>query len=104
MDRPQSLPNQHVDFITKCKLFHEDNSHIYVHANYWPNRPMAEQPTGSLLWEDLDPACQRHGLATPGGTFGDTGVGGGLGLPNLPPPPGPPQRTAHEIVKPQRIR
>src|SRR5438552_13160699 len=31
---------------------------------------------GGSLWEDLDPACLRQGLATPGGTFGETGVGG----------------------------
>lgn len=31
---------------------------------------------GGALWEDVDGATTPHGLATPGGTFGDTGVGG----------------------------
>lgn len=40
---------------------------------------------GGVLWEEFDPACLAHGLATTGGTFGDTGIagltlGGGLGF------------------------
>ncbi len=31
---------------------------------------------GGALWEDVDPPTQGVGLALPGGTFGDTGVGG----------------------------
>lgn len=31
---------------------------------------------GGSVWNDVDPATQAHGLAVPGGTFGDTGVGG----------------------------
>lgn len=31
---------------------------------------------GGALWEDVDRAAYAHGLAMPGGTFGDTGVGG----------------------------
>ena len=48
--------------------------------------PQARTATcgGGSLWEDLDTPAQRHGLATPGGTFGDTGIagltlGGGIG-------------------------
>src|SRR6185312_6419904 len=48
-----------------------------------PELPAATCGGGSL-WEDLDTPAQRHGLATPGGTFGDTGIagltlGGGIG-------------------------
>lgn len=40
--------------------------------------PAARRVTagGGCAWEDLDPVCVRHGLATTGGTFADTGVGG----------------------------
>lgn len=31
---------------------------------------------GGALWEDVDLATTAHGLATTGGTFGDTGIGG----------------------------
>ncbi|MEA2608673.1 MAG: hypothetical protein QOJ75_916, partial [Chloroflexota bacterium] len=31
---------------------------------------------GGALWEDVDRATTAQGLAVPGGTFGDTGVGG----------------------------
>jgi FAD/FMN-containing dehydrogenase len=31
---------------------------------------------GGALWDDIDPAMTAHGLVFPGGTFGDTGVGG----------------------------
>jgi FAD/FMN-containing dehydrogenase len=31
---------------------------------------------GGALWEDVDGATVPHGLATTGGTFGDTGIGG----------------------------
>ncbi len=31
---------------------------------------------GGALWNDLDAAAFEHGLAVPGGTFGDTGIGG----------------------------
>jgi FAD/FMN-containing dehydrogenase len=49
-----------------------------------PDRPLAHAE-GGALWEDVDRATTAHGLATPGGTFVDTGIGGltlggGIGL------------------------
>lgn len=40
-----------------------------------PDRRLA-RAQGGALWEDVDPATVAHGLATTGGTFGDTGIGG----------------------------
>lgn len=40
-----------------------------------PERRVA-RAQGGALWEDVDPATVVHGMATTGGTFGDTGIGG----------------------------
>ncbi len=40
-----------------------------------PERRIA-RAQGGALWEDVDIATTAHGLATTGGTFGDTGIGG----------------------------
>ncbi|HUQ78431.1 MAG TPA: FAD-binding oxidoreductase [Patescibacteria group bacterium] len=40
-----------------------------------PERRLA-RAQGGALWEDVDPATVAHGMATTGGTFGDTGIGG----------------------------
>jgi FAD/FMN-containing dehydrogenase len=40
-----------------------------------PERRLAHAG-GGALWDDVDAAAFAHGLAVPGGTFGDTGIGG----------------------------
>jgi FAD/FMN-containing dehydrogenase len=40
-----------------------------------PERRLAHAG-GGALWDDIDAAAFAHGLAVPGGTFGDTGIGG----------------------------
>lgn len=51
----RAIPRDHLAFLEHCRLYHETDSHIFVHANCWPNRPMHEQPCSSLLWEDIRP-------------------------------------------------
>jgi serine/threonine protein phosphatase 1 len=51
---PQGIPGRHLDFLKGCRRYHETDAHLFVHANYRPNRPLAEQPENALLWEHLD--------------------------------------------------
>ncbi|MFI5261453.1 MAG: FAD-binding oxidoreductase [Candidatus Limnocylindrales bacterium] len=44
-------------------------------VNVDPDRRLA-QAGGGAQWNDIDAAAFAHGLAVPGGTFGDTGIGG----------------------------
>jgi serine/threonine protein phosphatase 1 len=47
------IPDEHYRFLESCLDFHETESHIFVHANYFPDLPMAEQPVEMLRWESL---------------------------------------------------
>jgi serine/threonine protein phosphatase 1 len=47
------IPAEHYEFLEGCLDFHETDTHIFVHANYFPDIPMAEQPVGMLRWESL---------------------------------------------------
>lgn len=47
------IPDDHWKFLEGCLDFHEIDSHIFVHANYYPDLPMSEQPVDMLRWESL---------------------------------------------------
>jgi serine/threonine protein phosphatase 1 len=53
------IPEEHFEFLGRCPNYHETDTHIFVHANYFPDIPMDEQHVGMLRWESL-----RH--MTPG--------------------------------------
>jgi serine/threonine protein phosphatase 1 len=47
------IPDGHYEFLEGCLDFYETDTHIFVHANYLPDIPMAEHPVGMLRWESL---------------------------------------------------
>jgi serine/threonine protein phosphatase 1 len=51
------IPEEHFEFLERCLDYHETASHIFVHANYYPDLPMDEQDVGMLRWESLREAC-----------------------------------------------
>jgi serine/threonine protein phosphatase 1 len=48
---PEAIPRQHVAFVRSCRPHYETDSHIFVHANYWPNQPMASLSSTVLYRE-----------------------------------------------------
>jgi serine/threonine protein phosphatase 1 len=47
------IPDEHYEFLEGCLGYHETDTHVFVHANYFPDIPMAEQPVDMLRWESL---------------------------------------------------
>ena len=49
----------HVEFIRGFLGYHEADQHIFVHAGYDPNRPMADQSDMTLRWEHMEQSRMR---------------------------------------------
>jgi serine/threonine protein phosphatase 1 len=50
----EAIPSEHWRFIEKtCVDWYETDSHIFVHANLHPDKPLAKQPVEWLHWQPL---------------------------------------------------
>jgi serine/threonine protein phosphatase 1 len=48
------FPWPHLNFVKSCRLWHEEDDFLFVHANYDPRLPMERQSGTRLRWEHLD--------------------------------------------------
>jgi serine/threonine protein phosphatase 1 len=52
------VPDEHWDFLERtCVAWHETDTHIFVHANAYPEMAMDEQPDYMLRWESINREC-----------------------------------------------
>jgi serine/threonine protein phosphatase 1 len=58
-----TIPESHWHFLEHdCRDYYETETHFFVHANVYPDVPLAEQPTYILYWEKLfDPTPHVSG-------------------------------------------
>jgi serine/threonine protein phosphatase 1 len=49
------IPNQHLEFLARCRAYHEMASHLFVHAGFVPDLPMSQQPGEVLRWRVTSP-------------------------------------------------
>ncbi len=47
------IPDEHYEFFRTCLNYYETDTHIFVHASYFPDIPMAEQDGRTLRWESI---------------------------------------------------
>src|SRR5215218_1804366 len=48
------VPDEHWEFLARCRDYHETATHIFVHAGVHPDTPLAEQPSYVLRWEQFN--------------------------------------------------
>jgi serine/threonine protein phosphatase 1 len=50
------LPRSHREFLAGCRDYHETSTHLFVHAGYVADVPLAGQPGLALRWRVTDAA------------------------------------------------
>ncbi len=48
------VPWEHWQFLRRLRLLQESDRHFFVHANYFPNRPLHDPDWQTALWRSLD--------------------------------------------------
>jgi serine/threonine protein phosphatase 1 len=55
------VPRDHWQFLEqRCLGYFETATHIFVHANLWPDEPLKEQPDLMLFWEPMTANQKPH--------------------------------------------
>ncbi len=47
------IDDEHTQFLTACRHFHESETHLFMHANYVANLELSEQPENVLFWTHI---------------------------------------------------
>jgi serine/threonine protein phosphatase 1 len=47
------IPDDHIKFLKNCLDYYETDTHIFVHANYFPDKPMDKQPVEMMRWKSI---------------------------------------------------
>jgi serine/threonine protein phosphatase 1 len=48
------IPEPHRNFLSRCRPYHETDTHLFIHAGFVPELPMDQQPRLALLWRVTD--------------------------------------------------
>ena len=68
----EQIPADHFGFIESCRDYYETDSHLFVHASYDPDLPLADTEPHTLRWDLLDPAVIRPHLSGKTAVVGHT--------------------------------
>lgn len=52
-DTLDDIPFDHIQFLSRCRPWHETATHFFVHASYLPDVPIDRQPPYQLRWSSL---------------------------------------------------